>query len=404
MSVKTKWRLNGGDMRAQVVICLVLFVPEVFLAAPDGCTNNRGMYECDYLTVNPPLSSSDFTDPPAQRIRIYNVNADLTSGYFESDFDNLDTISTFDPNFAATLEIKCQSGAGAVSVAKDFFSYMSYVYEVKIINCKLAIQDSAFSGFKVLNQLVIENGTTTFDAKAFDGVQVQKPTSAGHKIPVMSGSLVIRDSTTTGNILPAGLLISQTGLVSLTLEGMDLSSLDASLLTKNTALRFLSLGHNAFTELPTGLLDTQNSLAELHLYNTRLECTCEKLWLYKHLDTTRTKVFGDVICSSPTDWTEKKAAVFYYSECVEAPAVCGNGMILLGACVTWLELGLSIMCIVAFILSIVVLVLTIVTKKEAEEGAEGKRRGGRKPTQPRQSGAQALPKKSGPTKAKGAWN
>lgn len=75
--------------------------------------------------------------------------------------------------------------------------------------------------------------------------------------------------------------------------------------SNNTKLRYLSLGHNAFTELPSGLLDGLNALAEVHLYATELECTCEKVWLFTHAETSRTKLRGDIICSSPPNWKGK---------------------------------------------------------------------------------------------------
>lgn len=83
---------------------------------------------------------------------------------------------------------------------------------------------------------------------------------------------------------------------------MDLNTLDASMFSNNTKLRFVSLGYNSFTELPADLLNGLNSLAELHLYDTQLDCECSKLWFFDHAETTKLKIRGDITCATPADW------------------------------------------------------------------------------------------------------
>lgn len=80
-----------------------------------------------------------------------------------------------------------------------------------------------------------------------------------------------------------------------------------------------------------------------------------------------------------------------------SPAV--SGLELAGACITWFELAMYIVCVIAFILSIIVLILAIHTKRQVG-GASGTSRG-------RKGGASKKkppPRKGAPKGAKQGWN
>lgn len=77
-------------------------------------------------------------------------------------------------------------------------------------------------------------------------------------------------------------------------------------------IRFLSLGHNALNTLPEGLLDGLDSLAELHLYAMDYDCSCANLWMYGHADTTKMKIYGDIICRTPSAWESTSYLVCFY--------------------------------------------------------------------------------------------
>jgi len=111
-------------------------------------------------------------------------------------------------------------------------------------------------------------------------------------------------------------VISVKYVTSFSLQGLSLTSVHAALFANNTKLRYLSLGHNSFTTLDDNLLDGLDSLSELHLYNTLLDCSCTDLWFYPHADTTRMKIYGDVICNSPASWESTYNEFVYTFEIV----------------------------------------------------------------------------------------
>ncbi|XP_052820479.1 uncharacterized protein LOC128246328 [Mya arenaria] len=344
--------------------------------APAGCTETAGLYECDFATVSMPMSASSFSNPSPQRIRIVDINADFSTSMFNADFLTVESGASFEANFPATLELKCSPAMSSTfDISSGSLANMGYIYDLKIINCDLGLGANALSGLGTLDRLIIENGTIqSIDATAFTDVTIEKPANLTHDFYVKTGELVIRDSKVASGALPDTLLSGQSGIVSLTLEGLEVSSISSSMFSDSTKLRFLSLGHNALTELPSGLLDGLDSLAELHLYSTELDCSCEQLWMYSESIITRMKIFGDVICQSPAAYLDKKAVVYYYTECVAEVETCTGGITLLGACITWMEIGLSSMCFIAFVLAMVVFILVLVTKKKlvGAGGAGGK--------------------------------
>ncbi|KAL4221621.1 Platelet glycoprotein Ib beta chain [Mactra antiquata] len=389
-------------------LCLLIFVFGYGTqATPSGCTLTKGLYECDYTAITTPLSAADFTSPQAQRLRITNIDNSITTSIFSSDFASIDD-TLFDTNWAPTLEFKCD-GTTSITLAQAAFTNMGYIRDFKIINCMdLTAAANTFEYLGELDRFVIENGTiSSFDAAALAGVDITKKMVTSPEFPVKTGELVLMNSRVNG-VLSQTFLSQQTNLASVTLEvllffkicltltihlpafdkskikGLGLSALDSSLFSSNTNLRFISLGYNSFSELPTGLFDGLDSLAELHLYDTQIDCTCSKLWFYSHAETTKMKIHGDVTCTSPSNWENYRAASYYYTECASEEITCA-GLTLMGACITWFELAMYIVCVIAFILAGVVLGLVIHTKRQMnaapskggrrKPGAKGGRRG-----------------------------
>ena len=85
-------------------------------------------------------------------------------------------------------------------------------------------------------------------------------------------------------------------------QGLGLTSIDGAFFSTNTKLRYISMSRNSFTTIPSTLFDNLDSLAEVQLYETTLPCTCSELWFYGRVESTKMKVYGDIICSSPDSY------------------------------------------------------------------------------------------------------
>ncbi|XP_045163910.2 uncharacterized protein LOC123528247 [Mercenaria mercenaria] len=351
----------------------VLLVARALCAAPTGCTAIDGLYECDYGTVSLPMAETSFSSPLAQRVRLTNVNGNINTDVFGTTFASIDT-TQFDTNWAPTFEIKCD---GSVTLGQNTFSNMDHIRDVKIVNCDVTVPANTFLNLMYLDRLVIENGTiTSWDAAAMDGMQIVKFTDPSPAYPVKTGELIFMNSKLTSQSFPTGAFTKQGRIETLVLEGLDLNTLEASMFSNNTKLRILSLGYNSFTTLPSGLFDNLDSLAELHLYDTQLDCNCTNLWFFEHADTTKMKIRGDMTCATPADWAYYRAASYYQSNCVTTTESCSKGLELMGACITYFELAMYIVCVWAFILAIIVLILVIHTKRQMGGGSSSSRKKG----------------------------
>jgi len=377
------------------VVLLVCVVGVFGQTMPTGCTYSKGMYECDYSTTSRPISATSFSNPIAQRIRITNLPSTLNSAIFNANFASMSTAS-FDTNFAATLELKCASNS-AVTISQALFTNMNLFQDVKIINCQVTLNANVFSNLVSVDRIVIENGTiASMNAAAFTGVNITKATSPSPTYPVTTGELLIKNSKVTGNTLPTAMLSGQTTLVSVSLEGLGLTSIDASFFSTNTKLRYISLSRNSLTTIPTTLFDGLDSLAEVQLYETELPCTCAELWFYDRVESTKMKIYGDIICTSPSSYLNKKATVYYYTECITASKSCSDGLFeLMGACIMALDLAMYIVTIIAFVVACVVLGLAIQARRKMGSGGakKGGARGKKLPTK----------KGAGPKGTKKGW-
>lgn len=354
------------------------------------------MYECDMSTVSIPLSETSFGSPVPQRIRFTAVSATLNTALFNSNFGSINTAS-FDTSFAATLELKCD-GNSAVSISSGVFAnFGPIVKDFKIINCQVTAAANAFTNLGDLDRFVIENGTiASMNAAAFTSVNIFKDTNPSPSYPVRTGELLFKDSAVAGGSLPSTLLNPLTNLESVTIEGCGISVFSADFFSANTKLRYVSIGHNTMTTIPTALFDGLDSLAEVQLYATETVCSCDNLWMYNASEITRMKIFGDFLCSSPTEYENKKASVYYYDTCVTVTEWCSDDIKLMGACITIIEIVMYGICVIAFIVACVVLGLTIHMKRKMNPGGKGGK-GGKK-------GAPSLPKKRPPPKgAKQGW-
>lgn len=87
-------------------------------------------------------------------------------------------------------------------------------------------------------------------------------------------------------------------------------------------LRYIDLSNNLFTNIPTGLFDGLDSLAEVHFHNIDWICSCEHLWWYTYLKDRNVTIFGDLMCETPTGtyfsfYTESENEVIRLSDVKE---------------------------------------------------------------------------------------
>ena len=81
-------------------------------------------------------------------------------------------------------------------------------------------------------------------------------------------------------------------------QGMELTSISSSQFSSNTNLRFISLGYNQLTEIPSGLFEGLNSLGEVRLYDTTVTCACDTLWFMTHAQENYISLYGDILCNN----------------------------------------------------------------------------------------------------------
>ena len=79
---------------------------------------------------------------------------------------------------------------------------------------------------------------------------------------------------------------------------MELTSISSDQFTSNTKLRFLSMGWNNLAEIPTGVLDGLDSLTEVRLYDTSIECSCDNLWFVTYTQDHYISLYGDILCAN----------------------------------------------------------------------------------------------------------
>lgn len=303
-------------MAKLTVLLFVCFFLKVDGAAQSGCTyverngDSIGVYECDYLSVTLPLAYSSFSSPIPQRMKIYNVHGHLPASSPTSTFSGFSGMGTLDPDYPASLEIRCSS-KGQLLIFAGTFTGMSHLQELTISNCIIdsGLPSSAFSAIGNLNYFEIYGGSlATVAYDALTGLDIQKDMT----LPDPRGEFVLNGVTLPATTLPLGLLYSQTNLVSVKLDNLGLTLLRADDLSQNTKLEKISLKYNTFEDLPTGFMSGLTKVTSLDLTGILWNCSCETVWLAIDANNSGLVLESGLTCAAPALYASKSSAVLIY--------------------------------------------------------------------------------------------
>lgn len=319
--------MRGKDMAKFTALLFVCFFFGADGAAQSGCTyvatngDAIGVYECDYNAVTLPLAYSAFSSPIPQRMKIYNVHGQLPASNPTATFSGFSGFGTLDPDYPASLEIRCQS-KGQLLLFAGTFTGMGYLQELTISNCAIVsgLVSSGFSPIGTLNYFEIYGGSlTTVAYDALTGLDIQKITT----IPNPRGELVLNGVTLPDTTLPLGLLYSQANLVSVRLDNLGLTLLRSDDLSQNTKLEKISLKYNAFTDLSEGFLNGLTKVNSLDLTGISWNCTCDTVWLAIKANDTGLILESGITCATPALYESKFPFLLFhqaiYCACATLP-------------------------------------------------------------------------------------
>ncbi|XP_033764302.1 leucine-rich repeat transmembrane protein FLRT1-like isoform X2 [Pecten maximus] len=343
---------------------------------PSGCsyssaTGTPGIFTCDFASVTLPLTFSTFSSPYPQRLVINNIDGQLPASSPSASFSGFSSMSTanLDTNYPASLEVKCTTNGNLVLFAGTF-SGLSYMQELKITNCIMSggLPNNVFSDFGDLDSLIIDGGSiSSLNADSLSGLNITKLS-----IPNAMGMFAMTNLALSTNTFPSGFFYPLSKVKSIVLDNLATSSalsLPADTFTQNTMMETLSLSHNSLTSLPNNVLSTLGALNYLNLTGNNWECTCDNLWILTTISTKAIDVVGGIVCSSPSDYEDKRATTYYYNVCPQDDACQGTpGVVLGGECITYPMLfGDGGANLVILILSCVILISVLKTKKKVKE-------------------------------------
>ncbi|XP_069119232.1 reticulon-4 receptor-like 2 isoform X2 [Argopecten irradians] len=343
---------------------------------PTGCsyssaTGIPGIFTCDFASVTLPLAFADFSSPYPQRLVINNVDGQLPASSPSATFSGFNSMSTanLDTNYPASLEIKCATNGNLVLFAGTF-SGLSYMQELKITNCVMSggLPNNVFSDFVELDSLIIDGGSiASLNADSLSGLNITRLS-----IPNAIGMFAMINIALGTNTFPSGFFYPLSDVRSVVLDNLATSSaltLPIDTFTQNTKMETLSLSHNSLTSLPDNVLSTLDALSYLNLTGNNWECTCDNLWILNTIRTKAIDVLGGIVCSSPSDYQDKRGTTYYYNMCPQSDACNGTpGLILGGECITYPMLfGVGGGNVVMLILSFIVLISVLKTRRRVKE-------------------------------------
>jgi len=357
---------GSGHVLGSLLIlgCLMLSVRAQTM--PTGCTYSEGLFTCSYATLNSnsliPLDATGFTPIP-QRLRLTNLPSSLSTAIFNANFASLST-SDYDTNYPATLELECYPGS-TLTFTAGWLANMDHIEEFRIINCQMgSIPASAFSEIGTIDRFFVENGTiSAMDNGMLTGVSVVRNSSASPAFPKHHGEIRFINTKFSGT-LDGAVFGSQSGVYSMVLRNMGLTTIPSNLLDGLTSVRYLDLSHNPFTSLPDTLFANLTSLGEIRMHGIDIDvCSCASLWFLDYAYQNMLSFHGDVVCTNTSGHENKLAWQFYHDNCVTYGDDCADGISMAGSCLTVIDLTGYIIGGVAFILGWVVLGLSIHTMK-----------------------------------------
>ena len=236
-----------------------------------GCTYDNtagsiGVFSCDFTLVTFPLSYSEFNNPRAQRLRIFNVDGELKDSGPKT-FSGFTSMSSLDPDYTAYLEIECSSGStpGALILSTGTFTDMGYLQELYIRNCRweAGITANLFSNLNSLHILTIEGGNIASTVgDSFTSFTIDKSSTLRRASAILNFTNV----ALTQNTFASGFFYPLTSVETIIISNVGMSSLDRSEFSQNTKLQNLVMSYNTYTSLPNNMfadlkmLQVSNSL------------------------------------------------------------------------------------------------------------------------------------------------
>jgi hypothetical protein len=300
-------------MLDKMVVALLLLLSIQMMVngqtSPTGCTyvNNAGLgigvYECDFNAITLPLAYSSFSSPKPQRLKIYNIHGHLPASSPTASFSGFSAFSgSLDPDYAASLELRCATG-GTLLLYAGTFTGMSYLQRLSIYNCAIqsGFPSSGFLAIGTLDYFLVYGGSlTTLATDAFAGLYIQKLS-----IPDAKGELAFVDVTMPSTTLPHGLFYSLTDIVSIRLDNIGLTAITSDVFSQNTLLEKISLTYNAFTEVPSTIFDGLTKLYSVDFMGTPWNCTCDNIWLVNYVNSSGIRLETGLTCTTPTLYASK---------------------------------------------------------------------------------------------------
>ncbi|XP_063418414.1 uncharacterized protein LOC134701207 [Mytilus trossulus] len=320
-------------------ILILIFVPFT-LSNPTGCTYSTDilLYSCDSRLWVLPLDYSQFTVQP-QRLLIKDMSGELAAsapnGPVFSGFSAINT-ALFDVRFPPSLHIMCVAN-GFLMMVKDAFQDFGWVEELIIQDCDiLSLPAQVFAHFGDLNSLIIEGGSMdAMVADTFYGLNVNKMSSA----VTPKGELILRNTEIIGGALPYGGLFTQSNVSTIVLDNIHLSSLRTDTFYNNLKLTNLSISYNALTSIPDNLFIQSQSLQYVRIYGIPWACACSSLGFIPYVINNNITLEGDIICTSPANYANQRAAVYYVTNCISYDVCAGQtGFVSGGKCITVLDI------------------------------------------------------------------
>ncbi|OWF35450.1 uncharacterized protein LOC110442951 [Mizuhopecten yessoensis] len=347
-----------------VVLCVLSVPGGLGQTFPTGCAYDStdasvGVYNCDFTAITPPLAYSAFSSPYPQRLRIYKVSGTITSGGLFSGFSSFST-ADFDSNYVASLEIECVSNTDTTFEA-GAFTDMGYLQGVTIKNCKIpTIAANAFSELNVLNYFRIEGGSiAALDSASFAGLNISKLS-----VPDPSGDFTIKNCATPGTF-PANMLDHLTVTKKFDFNNIGLTEVTTSTFSLNKAVTSIALSNNAITALADNVFSGLDGLSTVDMTGLQWACTCEALWFLETFTTAGIDIVGGPVCSTPTDYTDKRSTAYYSALCSTSDVCSGTPGIAVGSsCMTIYQLVSYSVLLITLVLSCVALGLVCNTRKQ----------------------------------------
>jgi len=356
---------------------------------PTGCFYTSATphtYECDYRFAAPLSYNSFQSSYRPQHLILYNIDGQIDS----TTLTNFNSHSSghWDSNYDSTFQMTCIAGGGKLEFntgSNTAFQGMATVYRnVQITNCIIPeLPSNAFGSFEMLNYLGISGGEIRqpHHADSLAGVVIQKDKAAVEP----KGELSLVDVEFPGtNALPTGYVSPQTVLTKLTIQGSGLSTVPADLITLMTNLTSLNLDHNTFTSIPNNMFQGVNGITRVSFDNIPFACSCENLWWLEYFEDNGMIIDSETICETPSSYIGQRIQSYNDAVCDKGLKCEGGSLPALNlggvTCLTYLQLFVYVLAIIAFIGVNVGIGLWMKTRREVnnnDDGASmGKGRGG----------------------------